>query len=193
MLELTILWPPSLEETLGGLGEQLPQVFTQRFGQVSIDFRRSHTRMSEQDLDNANVHAPLEHVRGEAVPERVRPELVIEAALGSRLLESGSRRRVRQVRNNSSAGEQPSVAPVGLPDFSKHAQNRFRQREGSFLVSLANNAENHLLRIDRGDRQSDCLADSQSVGVDYRKASPIDGLLQCRDQAAAVLIGANVR
>jgi hypothetical protein len=105
MLGLTILWPPSFEETFGGLGEQLAEVFTQRFGQVSIDFRGSYTRMSEQDLDNANIDASLEHVRGEAVPERVRPEIVVETALGSRLFESGSRCCVRQVRNNSSAGE----------------------------------------------------------------------------------------
>ena len=44
--------------------------------------------MSEQDLDNADVHASLQHVRGEAVPERVRPELVMKAALVSRLVES---------------------------------------------------------------------------------------------------------
>jgi hypothetical protein len=105
MLGLTILWPPSFEETFGGLGEQLAEVFTQRFGQVSIDFRGSYTRMSEQDLDNANIDASLEHVRGEAVPERVRSELVVETACGSRLIESSPRGRVRQVRNDSSAGK----------------------------------------------------------------------------------------
>ena len=80
-----------------------------------------------------------------------------------------------------------------LPYFSKHVQNGFGQRESPFLVSLANDAENHPLRVNRGDRQGNCLADSQSIGVDDREASPIDGLLQCSDQAAAVLIGANVR
>ncbi len=82
---------------------------------------------------------------------------------------------------------------MNLPDFSKHVENRFSQWESSFLVSLPNDAENHLLGVDCGDRQGDSLADSQSVGVDDRKAGPIDGLLQCRDQAAAVPIGANVR
>jgi hypothetical protein len=184
--------PPSLEETFGGLSEQFSKIVTQRFGQVSIDFRGSYTRMSEQDLDDADVNTPLKHVRGEAVPERMRSEVAVEAALASSLTESGPGRRVWQVRNNSPTGEEPSLAPMGLPDFPKHVQNRFGQREGPFLVSLANQTKNHLLRVDCGDRQSDCLADSQAVGVDYRKASTIDGLLQCRDQAAAILIGANV-
>ena len=94
-----------VEKTVGGLGEQLPEVLTQRFGQVSIDFRGSYTRMSEQDLNNANVHALLEHVRGEAVPERVRPEFIMKAALVSRLVESPSCGRVGQVSDDSATRE----------------------------------------------------------------------------------------
>lgn len=133
--------------------------------------------MSEQNLDNTDVHAPLQQMRGEAVPERVRSKVVVEAALASSLTESGSGRRVWQVRHNSSTGEEPSLAPMGLPDFPKHVQNRFGQREGPFLVPFANHTENHLLRVDRGDGQGNGFADSQSVGVDDRKTSPIDGLL----------------
>jgi hypothetical protein len=59
--------PPSLEETIGGLAEQLPKILTQRFAQVSVDLCRSYARMSEQNLDQANIHASLQHVRGEAV------------------------------------------------------------------------------------------------------------------------------
>ena len=35
--------------------------------------------MPQQELNDADVHAPLEHVRGEAVPQRVRPEFLVEA------------------------------------------------------------------------------------------------------------------
>ena len=105
MIGLATLGPPSFEQTLGGLGEQLPEVLTQRFTQVGVYLRGSYTGVSQQDLDNTDVHASLEHVRGEAVPERVRPELVVEAALASRLIESGPRRRVGQVRNNPPTGE----------------------------------------------------------------------------------------
>jgi hypothetical protein len=45
--------------------------------------------MPEQDLDDADVHASLEHVRGEAVTQRVRPEIRIEAAGDACLDERG--------------------------------------------------------------------------------------------------------
>ena len=79
-----------------------------------------------------------------------------------------------------------------LPDLPEHVQDRFGQRESSFLVSLADQAENHLLRINRRDRQCDRLPNSQSTRVDYREAAAIDRLLQRRDQAAAILITADV-
>ncbi len=80
--------PPSLEETVGGLAEQLAEVVTQWFGQVGVDLRGSDARMSEQDLDDSAVHTSLKEVGGEAVTERVGSEVVIEAALASRFVES---------------------------------------------------------------------------------------------------------
>jgi hypothetical protein len=46
--------------------------------------------MSQQNLDDANVHASLKQVCGEAMAKRVRSKLVIEAALASRFDESVS-------------------------------------------------------------------------------------------------------
>jgi len=83
-----MMGPPSLEETLGDLVQQVPQVLTQRFAQMRIDFGGADTRMSQQNLDDANVHASLQQVRGEAVPQRVRPEAMIKAALVSGFDES---------------------------------------------------------------------------------------------------------
>ena len=60
--------------------------------------------MSQQDLDDADVHAPLQHVRGEAVAERVRPEFVRKAARVSRLVE-GVERCVGQVGDDSATRE----------------------------------------------------------------------------------------
>ena len=61
--------------------------------------------MSEQDLNDADVHAALEHVRGEAVSKRVRPKSFVEAALVSRFVECGSRGGVRHVCDDATAGE----------------------------------------------------------------------------------------
>ena len=81
---------------------------------------------------------------------------------------------------------------MGLPNLSEHAQDRFGQRESPLLVSLADDAENHLFGVNRRDRQCDRLSDSQPIRVDDREAATIDGLFQRRDQTAAILITADI-
>ena len=61
--------------------------------------------MSQQDLDNADVHAKLEHVRGKAMAERVRSKTTVEAALASRFFKRGVCGGVRKMRDDSPAGE----------------------------------------------------------------------------------------
>jgi hypothetical protein len=68
MLALTMVGPPSLEQTLGGLMEQSPQVIAQRFAEMGVDLGGADTCMPQQNLDDANVHALLEQVCGEAMP-----------------------------------------------------------------------------------------------------------------------------
>ncbi len=81
---------------------------------------------------------------------------------------------------------------MGFPDLAEHLEDRFGQRENTLLVSLADDAQNHLLGVDRGDGQRDRLGDPQAIGVDERETAAIDGLFQCGDQAAAVLVTADV-
>src|SRR6516165_2497575 len=71
----TMAGPPSLEEAVGGLAQQFAELVPQRLRQVGVDLRGSQARMPEQHLDNADVYAPLQLVRGEAVTQRVRPEI----------------------------------------------------------------------------------------------------------------------
>jgi hypothetical protein len=59
--------PPSLEEAIGGLAEEMTELIPQRIAQVGVDLGGSQTRVSEQDRDDADIDAPLEHVRGKAV------------------------------------------------------------------------------------------------------------------------------
>src|ERR1700677_2614565 len=63
--------PPSLEDAVGGLTEEVTELVPQRLGQVGIDLGGSQARVSEQDLDDADIDAPLEHMRGKAVRWRV--------------------------------------------------------------------------------------------------------------------------
>lgn len=115
--------------------------------------------MSQKNLDDADVHTLREHVRGKTVPERVRSKPIVEAALASRLIEREPRSGVGQVRDEATTGEQPLPATVELPDIPKHLKNRFGQRQRPLFVAFADDAKNHLLRVDRRDGQRYRLGD----------------------------------
>src|SRR5271170_5502124 len=66
----TMAGPPSLEEALGGLRQELAELVPQGLGQVGVDLGGSQARMSEQERDHADVDAPLEQMRGETVTQR---------------------------------------------------------------------------------------------------------------------------
>src|SRR5580692_12031944 len=117
--------PPSLEEAIGGLTEELAKLIPQRIGEVGVDLGGSQTRVSEQDLDDADIDALFEHVRGKAVTQRVRSEIRTEATGVTRLDERGSCRRIGEVGRRSPAGKEPLPAAVGFPDLAKHQQDRF--------------------------------------------------------------------
>ena len=68
----------------------------------------------------------------------------------------------------------------------------FRQRESTLLVAFADHAQQQLLGVHRRDRQRDRFSDAQPVGVNEREAAAINGLVQRGDQAATIVIAADV-
>ena len=149
--------------------------------------------MPELDLDDANIHTAQEQVAGEAVAERVRQEIGAEAAGVPRLGEGGSCGRIGQVGRRAPAGEEPAAAAVGLPDLPEHPEDGIGQREDTLLVPLADDVQDHLLGVDRGDGQRDRLVDPQAVGVHERETAANDRLLEGRQEAATVLVTADRR
>src|SRR3954447_19900633 len=95
--------PPSVEEALGGLAQQVAELILQRLGEVSVDLRGPQAGMPEQDLDDADVHPAQEQVAGEAVPQRVREEIGAEAAGVARLSERDSCGGIREMSCQSPA------------------------------------------------------------------------------------------
>jgi hypothetical protein len=150
---------PSFEEARGGLRQQLAELIAQGLGQMGVDLRGSQAAVPQQDLDDADVDAPLEHVRGETVAERVRPKTDVEAALVPRFVEGVPGGGVTQMGEDPSAGKDPFGATVEFPDLAEHLKNGFGQREDPLLVPLPDDVEHHLLRIDRRDGQGDGLVD----------------------------------
>jgi len=84
------------------------------------------------------------------------------------------------------------LATVGLPDLAEHLEHRIGQRQYTFFISLADDPQNHLLRIDRRDPQSNRLVDPQSIGINERETAAIDRVFQTGDQLAAVVVGTDV-
>ena len=60
------------------------------------------------------------------------------------------------------------------------------------LVALADHPQEHLLGVDGGEGQLDGFADPQAAGVDQCETAAVDGLLDGRDQAAAVLVASDI-
>ena len=108
--------------------------------------------MAQQKLDDSNVHALFQQVRGEAVSKRVRPEAMIEAALASCFDKSSSCGAVRKRRHDRLAGKQPACAAMCLPDLPQHVQHGIGQRESTLLVAFANHSQQQLLGVHRRDR-----------------------------------------
>ena len=92
--------------------------------------------MTEQDLNQANVHAAFQHERGETVPERMRTKPLIEAASGSGFLEGRPGAAFGQMRQNPPTGKEPSRTLVRFPDLPQHRQQRFGQRQRPLFVAL---------------------------------------------------------
>ena len=115
--------PPSLEEAVGGLTQQVAELVPQRLGEVGIDLGGLQAGVAEQDLNDPDVYALLKHVRSEAVTQRVGPETGVEAARVASLDERGPRTPIGQVSHESPAGKEPSPAPVRFPDLAEHLED----------------------------------------------------------------------
>ncbi len=82
---------------------------------------------------------------------------------------------------------------VGFPDSAKHLEHRIGQRQDSFFISLTDDSQNHLLGVNRRNRQRNSLIDPQTIGVDERETAAIDRVFQSGNQVAAILVAPNVR
>ena len=148
--------------------------------------------MPQQDLNDPDVYAPLEHVSGEAMTQRVRSEIGVEAAGVPCLGKCRPRGCIRQVGRQSPTGKEPALAAVGFPDLAEHLEDGIGEGKNTLLVLLADDPQCHLLRVDRGDRQGDRLGDPQAIGIDERETAAIDGFFEGGNQVAAVLVTPDV-
>ena len=81
----------------------------------------------------------------------MRSEIRVEATGVACLDERGPCARIGEMGRRPPAGKEPPLTAVGFPELAEHLEDRFGQRENSLLVSLANDVQDHLPGVDRGD------------------------------------------
>ena len=84
-------------------------------------------------------------------------EIRVKATGVASLVERGPCGCIGQVGHPAPLGKSHALAAMDFPDVAEHQQDGFGQGEKTFLVTLTDDSQNHLLRVDRGDRQGDGL------------------------------------
>lgn len=79
-----------------------------------------------------------------------------------------------------------------LPHLTQHLQDGIGQGESPLLVAFADHPQQRLSGVHRRHRQRDRFSDPQAIGVNQGEAAAVNGLPQRGDQAATIVIGADV-
>ena len=122
--------------------------------------------MAEQHLDDADIGAVLEQMRGEAVPERVDRHPLVDAGGGPRRAAG----RIQHLHVDGAigvpAGKQPALRLRQTPVDPQDAQKLRRQHHGAVLAALAMLDTDHpATAVDVADLQPDGLRGTQAGGV----------------------------
>ena len=139
---------------------------------MRVELRRAQIRMPEHLLNAAKIRSPLEQVRRERMAEDVRVHaLRVEACPGGEPSEDEERAGPRQASSLDVEEELRPVAAVEVrPPAAQVAAQRLDplapERHDSFLVALADAADEAALKVDGAAFEPDGLADPQPGAVE---------------------------
>jgi hypothetical protein len=125
--------------------------------------------VAEQGLDDADVGAALQQMRGEAVPQRVHGDPLVELCRGAGGTAGHMQTfRVQRTRRVT-AGEQPMGWPRQPPVAPQDAEQLRRQHDIAVFAALALlDAEHHPAAVDVGELEAGHLRRTQSGGPRVR-------------------------
>ena len=136
-------------------------------GDMEVHRRGLQAAVAEEELDGPEIGPCLEEVRGEAMPQRMRPDTLLHPGLLPGLGDGPLDRGDGERRLGGPPGEEPLWRPVGLPVGAELPQKRGREGDVAVLAALARlDAEDHPLAVDVLDAEVECLGDAQAGGVD---------------------------
>src|SRR5215217_4399072 len=120
-------------------------------------------RRSEQHLDDADVDVLLEQVSGEAVPQGVQRDALVDLRHFGRgvtgAIELARGHRLRRIAPR----EQPTLRPRRLPPVPQQIEQAWRQHDITVLAAFALlDADDHALAVDVADLERDYLGGAQA-------------------------------
>src|SRR5215216_7229474 len=121
-------------------------------GYPGIERRGIELGVTEQHLDDADVDVLLEQVSGEAVPQGVQRDALVDL----RHLGRGVARAIELARGHRlgriAAGEQPALRTRRLPPVPQQIEQAWRKHDIPVLAALALfDADDHALAVDVAD------------------------------------------
>ena len=130
--------------------------------------------MTEQDLDDPDVSAPLQKMGGKTVPKRMGRHVLADPSLppcsATRALKSAAADMLTRLL----AGKQPAMRPCPLPVGTQDVQQPRRQHRIPIPAALAPlNVEQHPFAVDRADLQPDDLSDAHASRIGRRQRNAI--------------------
>src|SRR5215472_14584678 len=119
-------------------------------------------------LDDADIDVLLEQVGGEAMPQGVQRDALVDLRhLGSGVAGSIELARGHRLRRIA-AREQPALLPRRLPPGAQQVEQTRRQHDGTVLAAFALlDADDHALAVDVGDLERDHLGGAQAGAVGH--------------------------
>ena len=177
-----------------GGGAEMP------LGEMQIDRRLLQVAMSEQHLDGAQVGAGFEQMRGKAVAQSVRMDMLVlkTGAFGGLLTGSpedlGGDRMTRCMP--AVAGKQPvgRLAPESAPVDAQRIEQLRAEHDIAVLASLAApNMNDHALAVDIADLQVRHFCAACAGGIERHQQDAMKGELCRVDQTCDFFLAEHLR
>jgi len=165
------------------------QIVTHGLSQVSVDLSRADAGVAEQHLYDTDVDAVFQQMCSKPVTQRMRRNVLVDAERIAGLIEGAAQRLLAERRCAVAVWEEQVRMTVGCPEAAQGHKQCLRQRQNPFLVSLANDAYDHLCRINGLHGQSKDIADTQTQSKHEGTAKPVAGLPEGCNQPVPVIPG----
>src|SRR6266704_6868703 len=148
---------------------------------MRVDLSCAGAAVPETLLNDAEVHAHFQQMRGVRVPERMNMSAfgdagALEGAL-ERLLQAAIRERMdrgSRLQTTRGCGKYPRLRAVRLPEFTEQLESAVRQGDIPVLATLAVNVEDHPSRINVRALKLGAFQQAQSTAIDRFQADRVD-------------------